>query len=210
MTWNDITIEGLQNVEIPWEGGTFSFIIYNDSDEDAVIYISSTGALQVFVNSSYSVSKNSFTVAHYTVQSNENTQLRNFSFSFRLSMNGAVEDTINFIQLGHIDSGDGLGNFENIKYYPGISTYAPAGNIGTTGTTATDFNTSNISEKDVFNRFSGPSSAYKDSQKILSQYTIYKLNNNLSPINFVPQTQLTSGTYMLVDKATNESIIIRF
>ena len=219
MTWNDdIWIEGLDNLtKIPSEGGTFSFLIYNGSDEDAIVYISNTGSLQISINSAYSISKNSFTVVHYTVQSNENTQLRNFSFSFRLSINGMVEDTINFIQLGHIDSGDDLGNFENIKYYPGISTYAPAGNIGTTGTSAVDFLTDNINEKNIFEKFPisetndhAPSSSIYNMSKLLAQYTIYKVNNNLSPISFKLQTQLSSGIYMFVDKVTNESIIVRF
>lgn len=218
MTWNDnITIEGLDNsTKIPSEGGTFSFLIYNDSDEDTVVYISSTGALQVFVNSSYSVPKNSFTAAHYTIQVNENNQVRNFSFSFRLSMNGAVEDTINFIQLGHFENNN-LGNFENIKYYPGISTYAPTGNIGTTGTMAADFNTSDISEENTFKKFNtSVNNINNNITKILAQYTIYELNTSGNALfgsntSFVSKSEiLKNHTYMFVDKTTNESIIIKF
>lgn len=215
MTWDDITIEGLSNIEIPSEGGTFSFLIYNDSSEDAVIYISNVGALQVSINSSYSVPKNSFTVAHYTVQPNETNQLRTFSFSFGFQANN-TEETINFNQLG-VTGNNNLTDFENIKYYPGISTYAPAGNIGNTGTTADDFLTDNINEKNIFEKFPisetndrAPSPSIYNMSKLLAQYTIYKVNSNLSPISFEIQTQLSSGIYMFVDKVTNESIIVRF
>lgn len=215
MTWDDITIEGLSNIEIPSEGGTFSFLIYNDSNEDAVIYILNAGALQVSINSSYSVSKNSFTVAHYTVQPNETNQLRNFSFSFGFQAN-STEETINFNQLG-VAGNNNLADFENIKYYPGISTYAPAGNIGNTGAAAEDFLTDNINEKNIFEKFPisetdgrPPQASIYNMSKLLAQYTIYKVKDNLSPNNFELQTQLSSGIYMFVDKVTSESIIVRF
>ena len=214
MTWDNIYIEGLNDIEIPNEGGTFSFLIYNlDLNEDTIIYISSINSEQISINSSYFISKNSFIVAHYTVQANETNQTRSLSLSFGFQLNGTVEDTIEFSQLGNLGN-NGSGDFENIKYYPGISTYAPAGNIGNTGTTADDFLTDNINEKNIFEKFpisndrEPPASIYNMS-KLLAQYNIYKVNPNLSPINFELQTQLSSGTYMFVDKVTNESIIIR-